>query len=59
MKTVTIYYETARGRKMDWTVLEENLEMVLWKCEFKEFKVIDWVYSNERRDRQRSYSREI
>jgi len=47
MKTVTIYYETARGCKMEWTVMEDALEMILWKCEFKEFTVLDWVY-NER-----------
>ena len=45
MKTVTIYYETARGRKMDWTVMEDALEMILWKCEFKKFTVLDWVYN--------------
>ena len=44
MKTVTIYYETARGRKMDWTVMEDALEMILWKCEFKKFTVLDRVY---------------
>lgn len=47
MKTVTIYYKTASGSKMEYTVKEDDLEMVLWKCEQKQFTVLDWVY-NER-----------
>jgi len=45
MKTVTVYYETARGRKMEWTFPIHMLEGILDRCEFKGFTVLDWVYN--------------